>query len=953
MLAEFLGYAYCLAYVLALFSWPGDAFPANSYRDLDICNHWNGRRHFLELGERGELHARNVSTTAFRSSQLGLQNDLTSAPADVWYQCNLELVTCAECVIRVTFTHANFSKSCSNTGGKSNMCPCEHIQFSEPPYDGTISGQEFCGDGKVFRSKTRTLQLKFFYRATNAHVFSLQYFSERKRPANPLENKPFKCIPPLGNVKIVSGTPKQSIVGSGNANSVPQVISTPYFPMAYPRDYGIEHILTCESENCQVRLDFTDFQLGLTSTLEIFDSNGQMLDSYTGEHFRPPITVSSGKSLLLQFRGNSATGVGFRAEVSFVSSKQLKDERLVPYTDCGGMVTGPGGAITMMNMIENATDIRLFDCIWIIKPGNNYMMMKTHISLRVDDFYGMAARSELTIRQGTTSDATEIETIMWPNNGLGKESHIAPILTGYYIRLRGVFGMSSKLAIVYSVFNYLNCYIGSEFLCGNNHCISIRLHCDGFDHCGDGSDEPDSCEEDWAHLHHDRRWYSHKPNYYFPKMDQYPDLKTATGIFIISTLGIFGVLSGWMVILYRMGVRARHQRELQSHLQTISELLDRQDDERTPDEPPSYEAPPDYEEVIKVGMQQELREPRRQRRQRPRGQRERSGCSRAPSNCTMQSMVPLHSSREGEGEREDQEPSTSAAAMTRAVASTDTSQDAAQRMLLATAICGNASGTEQQPEQQQQQQSVGISASPSSLSAGRELSTAAAATTSTTVDDVDAFRDASLNISLSLGLPSSPISSNPGQQQLQLSSNCTEHTYLKRSWLLVQQQTQPRRVPRLRHTFSSPEAFNGHELQLPYPDFLSYGTNLPHERSSSNFGSELSRDPSSYSLGKRARLAAATDQSDCCTLTPSSDVEPSQLEPHSDSEAEQQVSCFGAPRRRRVRSRSFSSARAAGGSGGGGGGGARRRLRQRSSSADLLIYASMQREGEGERLFFI
>lgn len=102
----------------------------------------------------------------------------------MWYQCNLELVTCAECVIRVTFTHANFSKSCSNTGGKSNMCPCEHIQFSEPPYDTTISGQEFCGDGKVFRSKTRTLQLKFYYRATNAHVFSLQYFSERKDRAS-------------------------------------------------------------------------------------------------------------------------------------------------------------------------------------------------------------------------------------------------------------------------------------------------------------------------------------------------------------------------------------------------------------------------------------------------------------------------------------------------------------------------------------------------------------------------------------------------------------------------------------------------------------------------------------------------------------------------------------------------------------------------------------------------
>lgn len=181
---------------------------------------------------------------------------------------------------------------------------------------------------------------------------------------------------------------------------------------------------------------------------------------------------------------------------------------------------------------------------------------------------------------------------------------------------------------------------------------------------------------------------------------------------------------------------------------------------------------------------------------------------------------------------------------------------------------------------------------------------------------------------------------------------------MKRSWLLVQQAPQKQqrcRVGRLRHTFSSPEAFNADELHLPYPDFLSYGTNLPHERSSSNFGSELSRDPSSYSLGKRARLAAA-EQSECATLTPNSEetlqseLTRSQQEliashNNSDSEAEQQVSCFGAvitqrPKRRRVRSRSL-----------GGGGSRRKRQLQRSSSADLLIYATMQ--ATGERLFFI
>lgn len=52
--------------VVCLLSSVVAAYPSNTYKDLDICNHWNGRRHFLELGERGELHARNVTTSAYR-----------------------------------------------------------------------------------------------------------------------------------------------------------------------------------------------------------------------------------------------------------------------------------------------------------------------------------------------------------------------------------------------------------------------------------------------------------------------------------------------------------------------------------------------------------------------------------------------------------------------------------------------------------------------------------------------------------------------------------------------------------------------------------------------------------------------------------------------------------------------------------------------------------------------
>lgn len=66
-----------------------------------------------------------------------------------------------------------------------------------------------------------------------------------------------------------------------------------------------------------------------------------------------------------------------------------------------------------------------------------------------------------------------------------------------------------------------------------------------------------------------------KANYYFPKIDRYPDLKTATLVFVASSLGLIVLISALIILLYRMGARARQQRELQSRLQTISELLGR------------------------------------------------------------------------------------------------------------------------------------------------------------------------------------------------------------------------------------------------------------------------------------------------------------------------------------------------------------------------------------------
>lgn len=42
---------------------------------------------------------------------------------------------------------------------------------------------------------------------------------------------------------------------------------------------------------------------------------------------------------------------------------------------------------------------------------------------------------------------------------------------------------------------------------------------------------------EWKFEPIDRRWYTHTPNYYFPKADTYLDMKTATMIFILGSVG--------------------------------------------------------------------------------------------------------------------------------------------------------------------------------------------------------------------------------------------------------------------------------------------------------------------------------------------------------------------------------------------------------------------------------
>lgn len=112
----------------------------------------------------------------------------------------------------------------------------------------------------------------------------------------------------------------------------------------------------------------------------------------------------------------------------------------------------------MMKMITNTSEIKLFDCIWIVQPPNTYLHLKSHLSLRVDSFNKFGQNSKLIIRGGTTSDKSPLEQY----TALSKPSMntlVTPIISGFYISLRGYFTHESHLALVYTAFSYISKFI--------------------------------------------------------------------------------------------------------------------------------------------------------------------------------------------------------------------------------------------------------------------------------------------------------------------------------------------------------------------------------------------------------------------------------------------------------------------------------------------------------------
>lgn len=226
---------------------------------------------------------------------------------------------------------------------------------------------------------------------------------------------------------------------------------SPFFPALYPRDYITEYLIQCASPLKRVYVIFADFQLSRHSSMTFVNTNGEKYFT-SGSTFRPPVLISSGTSMTIKFNANGGEGI-YKAKVSCVDEEETLDVDVRPHTqECGGLVTNAGGFITMINILNSDDNPIFYDCIWLIKM--RYDPSKTHLSIKVETFEGMASDSEISIHQGLTSDMKVLQVVRSSREALvSSKSLVVPISSGFYVRFRGKISDKSRLAIVYTSFS--------------------------------------------------------------------------------------------------------------------------------------------------------------------------------------------------------------------------------------------------------------------------------------------------------------------------------------------------------------------------------------------------------------------------------------------------------------------------------------------------------------------
>lgn len=348
----------------------------------------------------------------------------------------------------------------------------------------------------------------------------------------------------------------KTVVGTSDTSSATGFISSPYFPLGYAQNhetyrYEIKSTLADDF----IQLIFDDWHLSETSSLYFINSNRH--GQFSGDSNRPVI-ISDSNLLKFTFNtgvtltaGENRDYLGFRASYRF-----YKDRALIrkPNTDCKGLgylMTSSGGRISFS---PSSPTRELYDCLWVVKTQDGFDGMFLKIIKLRSSGYLFRGDNELTIRAGVSSLSPVRSVFDMLDNIDNGIPHFSK--TGFYIRLNASLSSSDSVILTFASYK-TSPGCGSElFVCGNDRCIDRGLMCDGYDQCGDNSDEVEGCSGNTNH---------------WDKSYQYT---ITIGVIVPMVISVFLIMVICLLfVMIRRCRRARLQevRESSERLPTVSE----------------------------------------------------------------------------------------------------------------------------------------------------------------------------------------------------------------------------------------------------------------------------------------------------------------------------------------------------------------------------------------------